>query len=120
MKKIIFALALSFAFAGLSVNHLSASTCGDPKLNHDPITTVDPITFLVTTVPGVYNLSCDGSNPENVVTAWGKNSDHNRYKPGETFTNTIGFQETCPAFFPLAGCVDITNSPLWRSLYWNK
>lgn len=127
MKKLTIAFALIVGFAFVGVDHVSAS-CGNPSLNRPFSETVststDPITsdiiYATTTVEAINNQSCDGGSPEMVATQWGRNSDHKRYAPGVSFINSVGVADSCPSWFPLAGCVDITNTVLWRSLYWNK
>lgn len=107
MKKIILSLAIVSMFGFAGITHAS---CGNPALNHPEQYVFDPITLSTTTIPAVNNSNCDGVNPENVVSAWGRNGDVPHLKPGEfTPMDKWGFKYQCPAWFGNY-CVDITNT----------
>lgn len=119
MNKIIIPIVVLSVL--VSATPAFASTCGNPALNHAEVTTVDPITSVVTVVsPAVNNVSCEGTNPENVVSAWGyTNSQLPNHKAGTSFTTISGRVDYCPLWFGLINCVDISGTQYFQSR-WGK
>lgn len=124
MKYAFIASLAIIPFFGLA-SHAAAAGCGDVSLNHPEIVTVtsatstDPITgdevttYATSTTPAVDFSSCAAGSPEFVTSAWGRNGDVPKVKPGATVTDQWGFSYVCPAWFSQP-CVDITHTAYYR------
>lgn len=106
-KTIILSILVSSLFVGVA-NASSTVTCGDPALNR-------PETVLPSgeVLPAINNVRCDGTNPENVASAWGTNSSVPSMTSGQLAIDEGGIKSICPMF--ISRCVDITHTNYYRT-----
>lgn len=114
MKKIALLAALIAASYSFSFSASAAEVCGS---NYRSEMVTDPITLVISTVSVFDHTNpCEGSDPMAIVQAWGLTGHQTpMVRTGATVTDDAGMSDTCPTWYNVMGCFDLTHTNYYEN-----